>query len=271
MKTGLTLVTMSQGNPKALKETFNSFWGVVDEIIFGDMTLFEEDADLIESYKTEYNLKIIKYPFNYIYKNGFSTILNDLISHSTNDLCIYMNCSEIISKGKETILQTINSNTDCNTFYFDHDTDKHHWYRCNRKSEIHWEGVIHEQSGPEDIFRPFRKPLFTMADLPKDNDTPFKSRCYDFAKEVVYFNNYRKLIDNPEQIGYTDIGWLKFAKDNYNSFKERMENKGDFYRAYEESNIELLYSYIYNSSDFYKERLESSIVLEYQNDKKYLL
>jgi len=79
MKTGITLVTMAQGNPLVLKETFKSFWGIVDEIIFGDLTLFSDDKELIKSYQNEFNLKIVEYPFNYIFKNGFSSILNSLI------------------------------------------------------------------------------------------------------------------------------------------------------------------------------------------------
>ena len=271
MKTGITLVTMSQGNPLVLKETFDSFWGVVDEIIFGDLTIFNDDAELIKSYQNDFNLKIVKYPFNYIFNNGFSSILNDLISYSTNEWCIYMNCSEVIEKGRESILETIGDNPECNTFYFDHKTDGHRWFRLGKKSELKWDGLIHESLGPLDNYRPYHRPLFTMCDLPKDNDNPFKSRCYDFCKEIVYFNNYRRLIDDPNMLGNTDPGWLKFAKENYQSFIDRMENKGDFYRAFLEDNIDLLYSYIHNSPDFEKQRLESSIILEYQNDKKFLL
>jgi hypothetical protein len=271
MKTGITLITMSQGNPIVLKDTFDSFWGVVDEIIYGDLTLFSDDANLIKSYQNQFNLKIIKYPFNYIFNNGFSAILNDLINYSANDLCIYMNCSEVIEAGRDGILTTIGENNECNTFYFDHKTDGHRWFRLGRKSELKWAGIIHEALGPMDDYRPHHRPLFTMCDLPKDNENAFKSRCYDFCKEIVYFNNYRKLVDTPELLGNTDPGWLKFSKDNYQSFIDRMENKGSFYRAFLENDIELLYSYIYNSPDFEKERLESSIILEYQNDKRYLL
>lgn len=270
MKTGISLITMAQGNPKALKETFKSFEGVVDEIIFGDVLLFNDDRELIQTYCHEFKLKIVKYPFNYIFKNGFSAILNDLISHSSNDWNIYMNCSEIISRGKESIVETVHANSDCNTFYFDHAEDRHHWYRLNRKSELHWAGNIHEQSGPEDLFRPYYKPLFTMADLPKDNDNALKSRCYDFAKECCYFHNYKKLIDHPGQIGFTDSGWLKFAHENYNSFTERLEKKGDFYRAFLEGDLDMLYKYVFENPEFENERLESSILIEYQNSPMFL-
>lgn len=270
MTTGISLVTMAQGNPKALKETFKSFEGVVDEIIFGDVCLFEEDRRLIYSYQNDFNLKIIEYPFNYIFTNGFSSILNDLISHSSNDWNIYMNCSEIISKGKETIVETVQANSECNTFYFDHFEDKHHWYRLNRKSELHWAGNIHEQCGPEELFRPYHRPLFTMADLPKDNNDLLKARCYDFSKECCYFHNYKKLIDFPEQQGYTDGGWLAFAADNYNSFTERLENKGEFYRAFLEGNLDMLMRYVSENPEFEKERLESSLLIEYQASPMFL-
>lgn len=271
MKTGISLICMSQGNPKVLKETFKSFWGLVDEIVFGDMCLFPEDSELIESYKKEVNLKIIKYPFSYIFKNGFSSILNSLISHASNDWCLYMNCSEIMDSPQDKAIEVFNNNQDCNSFYFDHAHDGHRWFRLGRRSELHWAGMIHEGLGPQDSIRPYYRPLFRMADLPKDNDNAFKARCYDFCKEIVYFKNYRSLIDDPSSMGNTDPGWLTFARANYDSFLERMENKGDFYKAFLEDDINILYDYIYNSPDFEKERLVSSIVLEYQNDKKYLL
>jgi len=262
---------MAQGNPKVLKSTFESLWGVVDEIIFGDLTLFKSDANLIRTYTNEFNLKIVDYPFFYIYKNGFSSILNSLISHASNNMCIYMNCSEVIQDGKDNILDIIHKNIECNTFYFDHENDPHRWFRMGDRSELSWDGLIHESMGPAESMRPYYRPLFRMKDLPKDNDNPFKSRCYDFCKEIVYFNNYRKLIDNPELIGNTDPGWLRFGADNYQSFISRMESKGDFYRAFVEEDISLLYSYIYENKEFNREQLSSSILIEYQNDKKFLL
>lgn len=271
MNTGISLICMSQGNPKVLKETFKSLWGVVDEIIFGDLLLFEDDRKIIENYTKEFNLKIIPYQFTYIFENGFSAILNSLISQASNEYCIYMNCSEVIEYGKENILHIIESNPECNTFYFDHGTDPHRWFRLAKKSELRWGGVIHESLGPSESFRPYHKPLFRMADLPKDNNDLLKSRCYDFCKEVVYFTNYKRIIDNPELLGNTDPGWISFAQANYESFIERLERKGDFYTAFINADLKMLFKYVYENKEFEKERLESSVFLEYQNDKKYLL
>ena len=182
-----------------------------------------------------------------------------------------MNCGEIIDGGRDNILKIVNENPECNTFYFDHHEDKHHWYRLNSKSELSWQGFIHEECGDQEKFRPYHRPLFRMADLPKDNISSFKSRVYDFCKECVYFENYKKIVDRPMELGFTNPGWIKFATENYQSFIDRLENKGDFYRAFINDDFDLLLKYIYESEDFEKERLESSILIEYQNDKKFLL
>jgi hypothetical protein len=96
MSRKVSLLTMSQGNAIVLKETFKSFSIFCDEIVYADLCLFEEDSKLIESYKNEFNLKIIKLPFNYIFHMGFSNILNLLAKNAKNDLTVYMNCSEVI-------------------------------------------------------------------------------------------------------------------------------------------------------------------------------
>ena len=55
----ITLITMGQGNIKALKNTLESFKWVCNEVIFGDLLIFDHDSPLLESYQSEYNLKIV--------------------------------------------------------------------------------------------------------------------------------------------------------------------------------------------------------------------
>ena len=72
----ISLLTMGQGNVIVLKQTLESFKGVVDEVIYGDMLLVPEDRVVLESYKEEYNINIQRLPFNYIFQMGFSSCLN---------------------------------------------------------------------------------------------------------------------------------------------------------------------------------------------------
>ena len=80
-----SLITMSQGNVKVLGETFQSFSTFCDEIVYGDLLVLEADREVLKEYQKEFNLKVVKYPFNFIYKNGFSYFLNDLATYSTNN------------------------------------------------------------------------------------------------------------------------------------------------------------------------------------------
>lgn len=260
---------MSQGNPIALKKTLDSLSGVVDEIIFGDLLIFEKDRNLIQLYKREYNLKIVTLPFNYIFIHGFSDTLNKLAEESTNDMVIYLNCSEAIQSGKETILPTIKNNPDCNTFCFNHSTDPHHWYRIYNRKELKWSGVIHEQVCGD--CKQYPEPIFTMQDFDKDTEDSFYSMVMNEVKELVYFNNYLKLVDQPHLIGFTNAGWVQFVKDGYHSFIERLHKKGNRYEAFITGNYEMFMNDIFTNEEFKEERFNSSLAIEFQGDKKYLL
>jgi hypothetical protein len=266
MKTGITLMTMGAGNVKALGKTLESFKGVFDEVIYGDMLLFNEDRALVKGYAMEYNMGILRMPFNYIFKYGFSNTLNVLSELATNDIVLYMNTSEIIDEDYG-VVDHVKYNKDCNAFYFTHRTDPHRWFRMYNRNELKWSGVIHEQLAGD--YRPYHKPIFMMADLEKDMDDPFKADVFNSVKEIVYFNNYLKIVDEPHLLGETDPGWIKFATDNYDSMKERMLAKGYLYEAFRTGDIHLLGAAITN----YKtgESFQSSNLIEYQGDKKFLL
>lgn len=266
----LTLVTMTHGNPIVLKETFKSFSKVCDEIICGDLCLFEKDSETINSYKNEFNLKVVKLPFNMIFHQGFASVLNFLIQHSTNDLCVYSNCSEII-KEDNGINRIINENPQCNTFYFDHETDKHRWYRMNDRRFLSWSGVIHEEctKGSEAI--PYHKPVYRMADLEKDMYSSFLAKVMNDAKEIVYFNNYLKLVDDPKNSGATNIGWTNFVKNQYGDMKQRLLNKGKRYEAFCIGDLDMYLNDVYSNKEFEKERFESSDLINFQGNRKIVL
>lgn len=269
MKTGLTLITMGSGNVKVLKQTLESFKHICDEVIYGDLLLFEEDRKILNSYKEEYNMFIWELPFDYLFKYGFSSLLNKLSGFAKNDFVLYMNTSEVIGEDYG-IVETVSKNrNECNTFYFTHLTDPHRWYRLYNKTELHWSGRIHEQLEGE--YKPYHKPIFQMKDLEKDLDNPFKATVFNSVKEIVYFKNYMSLIDSPETIGATDPGWIKFAADNYESMKQRLEAKGKQYQAFIDFNLPAYMNEVMTNPEFEKERFESNIGIEYQGDKKYLL
>lgn len=268
MKTGISLITMGAGNVIVLEETLKSFKNICDEVIFGDLILFPEDRQILYLYEKEYNMKIIQYPFDFIFKNGFSAILNDLASHASNDMVLYMNLSEVIEIDYG-IVDIVNKNKDCNTFYFTHATDKHHWYRMNNRKELKWSGLIHEESVGN--HKPYHKPIFQMKDLEKDLMNPFKAQVLNDVKEICYFTQYNRIIDEPALLGGTDPGWIPFAEGNYESMAFRLRKKGARYEAFKKGSFEAYMNAVYTDPEFSKERFESSSAIAFQGDKIHLL
>lgn len=129
--------------------------------------------------------------------------------------------------------------------------------------------MIHEEVVGE--HKPYHKPIFTMADLEKDMHNTFKAKVFNDVKEIVYFQQYKNLIDYPERQGGTNSGWLKFAKDNYDSMTERLEKKGKRYQAFIDGSLYNYLEQVYGDKEFEKERFESDNMIAFQGDKIHLL
>lgn len=266
----LTLLTMSQGNPIALKRTLDSFKPFCDEVIFGDLCIFEDDRKIIESYKEQYNMKIVRFPFNHIFVGGFSRVLNGLAIHAKNDLVLYMNVSEIIDPNTE---KEIVFTHEHNAFYFTHAIEKHHWYRMYNRKQCEWQGLIHEelQPLPGHQIKHCQINSFQMADTEKDMQDAFKAKVYNDIKELTYFNQYIKLVTSPHLIGSTNQGWVDYAKDAYPSLISRLGKKGNRYIAFQHENLEMYLEDIYYNPEFEKERQESSTLVNLQGIRKDVL
>jgi hypothetical protein len=264
----ISLLTMGAGNVKVLRKTIESFSSICDEIVYGDMLLWEEDRVLLKSYQQEFNLKIVELPFNFIFENGFSYLLNTLSAKSTNDLCIYMNTSEIIGVDYG-MAEIIKNNQDCNSFFFTHATEVHRWFRCYNKKDLEWSGLIHEELVGEYI--PFHKPIFQMSDLEKDLDNEYKAKILNDCKEIVYWNQLCNLVENNSLLGATSSGWLEFAVSQYDSMKERLSAKGERYEAYKSGDLK---GYLHEASiseEFKGLEFKSNNIIAYQGDKIHLL
>ena len=258
---------MGAGNVIVLEETIKSMLAFCDEIIYGDMLLFPEDREILHIYEQKYNMKVIRFPFNYIFKHGFGVFLNDLSKYAKNDMVSYANTSEVIDVdyGAKEIIE---NNPECNAFYFTHRTETHRWYRTYNRKQLRWSGCIHEQLSGEYI--PYHKPILMFKDLEKDMYSEFKAWAFNSCKEIVYFNQYMRLVDDPEALAETDISWLNFAKDGYNSFKERLIAKGNQYKAYLKDDYYLLMEALYSNPMKGNEWFKSNQSIEYQGDPMYL-
>lgn len=266
MKRNITLVTMGAGNVLVLKETLKSFNLVCDEIVYGDMLLFEEDRRILYGYANDFNINIRELPFNFIYKNGFSTVLNQLANFATNDLILYMNTSEVIDENYG-IREIVDHNPECNSFYFTHRTESHRWFRLYDKRDLKWHGLIHEELQGD--YRPYHKPIFMMKDLEKDMQDEFKARTLNSCKECVYWNQLIRIADDPTLLDGVNNGWLQFAKETYQSMKDRLAEKGRQVEAFETGDLEL---FIKSASDpSFNQSFASSNTIAFQGDKIHLL
>lgn len=264
----ITLITMGQGNVLALKKTLDSFRHVYDEVVYGDMLLFDADREVLKQYEVEYPLRSIRLPFNYIFQMGFSNCLNFLIKNAKNDMVMYMNTSEAIDEDYG-INEIIDSNPDCNAFYFSHRVEKHRWFRCFDRREIEWSGRLHEE--PVGDMRPFHKPIFVMKDLEKDMDDPFKAAVFNSVKECVYWNQLIRIVDNPKEKAATNEHWINFAKEQYDSMKQRLSEKGGHYKAMQLGNFNMFLKDIFESDYFKTESFISSELINYQGARKDVL
>lgn len=105
-----------------------------------------------------------------------------------------------------------------------------------------------------------------MKDTEKDTQSPFKAKVYDDIKELVYFNQYIKLVDEPSTKGATSQGWVEYAKRDYDHIKTRLVNKGKRLTAFEQNQLEMYINDIENGEDFKEERMNSSDIIHFQGD-----
>lgn len=263
----MTLIFPTQGNPIATKRTIESVRHICDDFVIGYCGVFRDDLDMIKSYRSEYPIKIVELPFDFIYKCGFAVTLNSLAAQAKNSLNLYLNVGEILESCEKNIRSTINEQYNC--YYIDNSGENHRWFRVWDKTEMSWSGRIHEEVIGD--HRPYHRPIFRFADTEKDMIDKFKAAVNNDIKEIVYWHNLMKIADDPDKhLGATSSGWVSFARDNYATMVDRLSKKGNRPEAFDTGNLEMYLKDIYTNPEFEKERFESNHIIEFQGDPKYL-
>ncbi len=226
----ITLVTVTQSNPVALRRTVDNvraaFGGLANEFVVGDVSVFD---DYFGSGFED--VRFHKLPFDTLYKDGFAATLNHLSTKATNDLCLYLNVGEIVEHGPRRELLS----DSYNCYSFNHATDPHIWIRMWDRRTLCWSGRIHEEVVGRKNLCP--RHLFRMADTPKDNDDELRAGIYNDIKELVYFKQYVHIAEHPEDLAATGAGWLDYSIQELDDLKRRLREKGDRYRAFEEGDL----------------------------------
>ena len=232
----LTLITMSQGNPQALRRTFESYAPYCQQIVYGDVLLFDEDREAVRAMQKDFPLEIVAFPFNFIFLHGFSAILNALAYHAKTDYVTYANCSEIIDPNFPIQLNLLDDDA-FNCFFFRHAVEQHRWVRTYNPRELRWSGMIHEEVDGERRMCPSE--IFYMADTEKDTADPFKARVCDDVKEMVYFEQLDRLRRHPEMLGRTSQGWLDYTNAQGLYYESKQRERGRRFDAFLNSDLAL--------------------------------
>lgn len=230
----LTLITMSQGNPTALRRTLDSFGPHCSQIIYGDLLLFEEDRKVITSWLAELPLIVVPFKFNYIFEHGFSALLNVLAAAAKTSRVVYMNCGEVIDTKFAQHFELLEEDYNC--WFFRHETEPHKWIRTYVPQELKWGGLIHEET--EGARRVCPTELFYMADTPKDSNDPTKAKICEDVKELCYFQQLETLRQHPEHLGATSAGWLNYVQQQGTHYADRLAAKGWRYQAFLNGSLE---------------------------------
>jgi hypothetical protein len=110
-----------------------------------------------------------------------------------------------------------------------------------------------------------------MADTEKDMQDEFKARVFNDCKEINYFSQYIRMVDDPKSIQATNMGWVKYAHQEYASMKERLLKKGKRYEAFVTGDFKLFLEDIYHNVEFQNEEHTSTDIINYQGKRKAIL
>ena len=95
---------------------------------------------------------------------------------------------------------------------------------------------------------------------------------FNDVKELVYFNQYLKLVENVEICGATNSGWVQFAQQDYDSFfRSRLEAKKMRYWAFKNDDLQAYLQDVYMNPEFEFEHQESSQMINLQGNRRDIL
>ena len=109
-----------------------------------------------------------------------------------------------------------------------------------------------------------------MKDLDKDMADPLKAKIFDDIKELTYFNQLCKIVENPKlYLGQTNDGWHQYAISQYDSMIERLKAKGKRWDAFNLGDINMYMEDVMSNPDFEKVRFETTSLIQFQKDRKF--
>lgn len=201
------------GHPSNIQRTIDSCAGVVDDVVIISTCPYPEDEEHLRTLGS-----VVSLPWNYTYLNGFGEMMNQGTAAAKNDWLLLFGVGETLFRQHQPMHLTLKNAARGSVFRCNHINDPHRWGRIwNRRGGTRWGGLIHESiGGGQDGCV-----LFEMRDTPKESAGPEKDPVFRHIKATLYNAMYRRLLQHPEELNFTDPGWLNFvrgAEDSINEF-----------------------------------------------------
>lgn len=229
------------GHPENIERTINSVDGICDEVVIISTAFWLEDQRQISLLSP----KVRQLDWNHTFITGFGDMMNQGTHLAKNDWLMLLGVAETFAEPLRDVHEALRRAPSESVFRCNHVNDENTWGRVwNRRGGTAWGGVIHEEIGGGVN----SGLLFRMQDTEKTPcEDPIKNEAMRFMKTCLYNYCYRRLLEHPDELSFTDRGWLKFvagARESIYAFceahKEMLESFKssspiDFLRLVEDS------------------------------------
>lgn len=221
----LTLIIPSYGGGANIERTIQSCRKVADETVIISTALFDSD---LAHFKTIAD-KVVELPWNFTFLHGHGSLHNQGTATAKNDWLLLLGVAETFAAPYGPVGDVLGNAGKDLVFRCNHDNDHHTWKRIwNRTGGTQWSGVIHE----EIAFGQDGGILFRMQDTEKLPDPDaFRQEVRKYVKTCSYHFLYERLARNPECLGATDAGWLKFVQGSVEAREKFLTEHADLLDA----------------------------------------
>lgn len=200
------LVPWWGGSHLPLKRTIDSCAGLVDEVVIVHQQLFDEDAEIARAFSP----KVATLDWNACMKHGFGYMTSQGIPLCNGPWVLWLGTGETIAEQLIPVRNILSSCKNRSLVYrVNHHNDSNLWQRffCP-SSGNHISGLIHEDVNGEQSYV-----IARMADTVKEpHPDQFHNEVLKWYKTCVYNHLYRRLLENPHELGNAHAGWLSFVR-----------------------------------------------------------
>ena len=209
-------------NTDDLIRTVISYEGFTDETVIGCM--FWDESEMLEINTELINAFRVLLPFNYLFLNGFAATFNYLAKYAKHDIVFLTGVGNDLGENYKV---PIEPQFDCYS-YLRLDGFSAHTMWDKTKTELQW--CIHEELKDRSKLDP--RPQFKAAEIPK-----YKNPFYDRVREIVYNEQYRKVLDGEDKV---NPDWERWVFRHEAEIRTALAKDPILYKAFQLGDLEML-------------------------------